>query len=443
MEICLNPENDSNQTKRVNSAIQDLKSKGGILRFTSGMYRLGTVVLESNLQIVFEPGVEIYYSDNEDDFLEGEEPPFDTFADRETSIFRFALFYGEEIENVSIIGPAKFINEHYPRDGPKPFAIKSGMNLTLKNFIIERAPNYNISLIDCENVVISGIKIFNALCDGIDLDGCRMVQIINCVVDSWDDGICLKSSMALGRKLFSRNIMITNCSVSSSCNCFKIGTETHGDFQDITLANCTFPPRGLQRQAESAIAIESTDGSNIQGLAINNCVSRMHKCLIFIQLGKRLRASTIGQSQIGSIRDILISNIIGESVVWPLIISGLPEKPIENVKIGNLILNYRKDNFKFRSLREIEEAAIKENIDAKYPHPEMFGGFPASIIYLRNIRNLTIKDMFVKRNEMNDTHKIMDIAIQGCKNIRLTGEFDCPKITTEIMNSSLIEIAQQ
>ncbi len=423
MELCLKPEGNSDDTKRVNSAIQDLKSTGGILKFGAGPYRLGTVVLESNIQILFEPGVEIYYSKNEDDFLEGELQPYDTFADRETSTFRFALFYGEEIENLSIQGPAKIINEYYPRGGPKPIALKSSINITLKDFTIERAPNYSISLIDCEYVAVSDLKIFNALCDGIDLDGCRMVQITNCIVDSWDDGICLKSSMATGKKLMSRNIMIMNCSVSSSCNCFKIGTETHGDFQDITINNCTFPPRGFQRQAQSAIAIESTDGSTIQGLTINNCISRAHKCLLFIQLGNRLRAAKIGQSTPGSITYINISNIMGESLIWPIIISGLKEKHIENVRITNIFMNFRLHElheFEKTSLQAIETAASTQAIDAKYPDPEMFGGFPSSILFIRNASNVFIQDALIHGvDDFNHPH----IAISASDSIYLSGAF--------------------
>ena len=175
MELYLDPRNETVDTKRVNSAIQTLKTTGGTLRFFAGKYTLGTIVLESNIRHLFEPGVEILYSDDEDEFLEGKGHQYNTFADRETSIFKFSLFYGENLENIIVEGPAKIINEHYPRGGRKPFVLKSCSNIILRDFTIERAPNYTISLIDCENVAIEGVKIWNALCDGIDLDGCRMV----------------------------------------------------------------------------------------------------------------------------------------------------------------------------------------------------------------------------------------------------------------------------
>ncbi len=47
--------------------------------------------------------------------------------------------------------------------------------------------------------------------DGIDIDCCQNVRVSNCTVNSpWDDGICPKSSFALGYARPTRNVTIAN-----------------------------------------------------------------------------------------------------------------------------------------------------------------------------------------------------------------------------------------
>lgn len=248
--------------------------------------------------------------------------------------------------------------------------------------------------------------------------------------------------------------MITNCAVSSSCNCIKIGTETHGDFQDIVIANCTFPPRAFQRQAQAAIAIESTDGSNIQGITITNCISRLHKCSIFIQLGNRLRAAEIGQSEPGSIKDIIISNFIAEGTIWPIILSGFPKKHIENIQISNIRLIFRSEHdinyISWHSLKDLFEC---EKSDAKYPDPEVFGGFPARILFMRNCSEISITNFSVCIEKFMEVPLIPLIGLYYCKNLHIAGriseragkvilkEMQQREESIEVFNSKNVETA--
>ena len=63
---------------------------------------------------------------------------------------------------------------------------------------MRNAPNYNISLIGTDHVKIEGVRLINGYADGIDSDNCHFVRITNCYIDSADDSICPKASMAIG-----------------------------------------------------------------------------------------------------------------------------------------------------------------------------------------------------------------------------------------------------
>src|ERR1700748_2251930 len=96
--------------------------------------------------------------------------------------------------------------------------------------------------------------------DGMDIDCCRNVRVSNCSVNSpYDDGICLKSTYALGMFRATENVTITNCLVSGydegsfldgtykredkwveRTGRIKFGTESNGGFKNIAISNCIF-----------------------------------------------------------------------------------------------------------------------------------------------------------------------------------------------------------
>jgi len=124
----------------------------------------------------------------------------------------------------------------------------------------------------------------------MDIDCCQNVRVSNCTVNSpWDDGICPKSSYALGYARPTRNMTITNCWVTgtyqlgtvldgtfkkftpemhtSRTGRIKCGTESNGGFINITISNCVF--EGCQ-----GYALESVDGALLEDITITNTTMR-------------------------------------------------------------------------------------------------------------------------------------------------------------------------
>src|SRR5207248_194307 len=120
-------------------------------------------------------------------------------------------------------------------------------------------------------VNIQGVTIENAYADGIDADCSRFVRISDSYIDSHDDAICLKTSLALGRRYPTEHVAVSNCTLRTSANNLKLGTETSGDFRNIAFSNCTMLPREAAtgigtRRPISGLAIESVDGAHIDGV---------------------------------------------------------------------------------------------------------------------------------------------------------------------------------
>jgi hypothetical protein len=72
----------------------------------------------------------------------------------------------------------------------------------------------------------------------IDIAGCQNVTVSDCVIDTGDDAICIKSEGVDGDACqITKNMVVTNCIISSCCNGFKIGTKTENGFENTTFSN--------------------------------------------------------------------------------------------------------------------------------------------------------------------------------------------------------------
>jgi hypothetical protein len=151
---------------------------------------------------------------------------------------------------------------------------------------------------------------FDVLVDGISPDGCRDVVISDCIIKADDDALVLKTSFSLGRFVHSEHIAISNCIISSNASAIKIGTETNGDFRNISVTGCV-----IKDVRRAGIAIESVDGANISGILVSNVTMYNVATPLYIRLGSRLRAPE--GTPVGSLRDVMLSNIFADSPTLP------------------------------------------------------------------------------------------------------------------------------
>jgi hypothetical protein len=275
--------------------------------------------------------------------------------------------------------------------------------MTIRDLIIKNAPNYAISLINCENITIENIKIVDAQADGIDFDNCRFGRVSDCHIDAFDDAICLKTSLALGKLRNTSNISIVNCSLASSCNCFKLGTESNGDFSNISVSNSNFFARANARKAISGIAIETVDGANISNITINNITIQGANCPIFLRLGYRGRGKNPPMP--GTLKNVMISNITTTNATFPCLFAGISNQPIRGITLENILIEYAEaretpreaisDELHFKGARPKSGESLFNVPEAikYYPEADMFGPLPAWGLYGRHLNNITLRNV--------------------------------------------------
>lgn len=394
----------------INRAIEAAaKVGGGTVFFPAGTYLSGSIHLQSHITLYLDKGSTIMGAPDGLNAYDPAEPnPYDTFQDFGHSHWHNSLIWGENLEDIAILGQGTINgggmskgsrNVRVPDgNGNKSIALKLCRNVNLRDIVIAHGGHFAILLTGCDNVSIENLKI-DTNRDGMDIDCCRNVRVSNCTINSpHDDAICPKSSYALGYARATENVTVTGCMLSGyeegsvlngtfkvipgnkeaggPTGRFKCGTESNGGFKNITVANCVFDHcRG--------IALEAVDGGDIDGVSISNVTMRnCGSSPIFIRLGARLRGPD--GTAVGVARNIDISNlvVVGTSTEITSIIAGIPGHDIENVRLNNIRIVANGGGTK-------EQAAIVPPEKAKgYPDPKNFGTIPAYGFFCRHVKNI-------------------------------------------------------
>src|SRR4051794_20587026 len=353
------PDRDS-----INKAIEAAAAaNGGTVYFPAGTYLTGSIRLRSNVHLQFESGAVILASDDPAAYDEAEPNTSTKFQDFGHSHWHNSLFWGENLTDIAISGNGLINGKALTREarttgGNKAIALKLCRNVSIRDISILSGGHFGILATGVDNLTIDNLKI-DTNRDGIDIDGCHNVRLSNLSVNSPnDDAIVLKASHALGFRRATESVTLTNAFVSGydmgtfldgtygrelkqapdrdgPTGRVKIGTESEGDFRNITISNVVFEhSRGL--------ALESVDGANIEDVTISNLTMRdVSNAPLFIRLGSRMRAPE--GTPPGSIRRVMITNLTAVDVDsrYPATISGIPGHDVEDVTLENIRLQYR------------------------------------------------------------------------------------------------------
>jgi polygalacturonase len=469
-------------TPAINKAIEAAAAAGGgTVLFTAGTYRSFSIHLKSNVALYLDHGATIlaaHPNDGDGKYDLPEPNPADQYQDFGHSHWHNSLIWGENLENVSILGPGRIWgkglvrsgnqsrtkeqNEALDKQGPDPkagpfgypnardaveagwgnksIALKSCRNVIIRDISILQGGHFGILATGVDNLTIDNVKI-DTNRDGINVDSCKNVRISNATINSpFDDGICLKSSLGLGYARATENVTITNCQVSgydvgtlldgtykrefrnangtfSPTGRIKFGTESNGGFKNITISNCVFDySRGL--------ALEAVDGALLEDVTISNITMRdISNSPIFLRLGSRNRGPK-ETTKVGAMRRVIINNVVvyNADPKYSSIISGIPGYLIEDVQLSNIRVYAKGGGTK-------EQAALEPpEREAVYPEPTMFGELPAYGFFIRHTRGLQMRDVAVSylSPDLRPAFWLNDVKGVDFINVKAQREGDVP-----------------
>lgn len=391
-------------TDAVRKAVADCTVKGGTVLFPPGKYLIGSVKLESNVEIYVQRGALILGSTNINDYEEFT-PQLKSYNDY---FLKHSIFYAEKAENISIRGEgtidgqgASFIittNEKPDRYKNRPFVIRfvECKNVKIENITLQNSAMWMQQYLACENLFIKGIKVYNHANknnDMIDIDGCKNVVISDCIGDTDDDALTLKSTS----ERITENVTITNCVLSSHCNAIKMGTESTGGFRNITISNIVVKPSESPTKIYgfhsgiSGITLGMVDGGILEGVTISNIRIDGPQVPIYMRLGNRARKhhDDAPQPGAGIFRDVNISDVIATNIQSNIgsSITGIPGHYIKNVSLNNIKIEHAGGGTKEDAEKTIEE------LEDHYPESTKWGTLPAYGFYVRHAENITFNNV--------------------------------------------------
>jgi hypothetical protein len=369
-------------TSAIQTLIDDVSNKGGgIVFFPPGNFLTGTFQIKTNVSLYLSAGATIWGSKEKNDYRFG------------------CLVYAEDAKNIGITGRGtingngksfwgKFIEQKVSEEEMREKMWRPGRmmqfvrceNLLLENITIENSPAWTIHPIDCERVTISGISMLNGVyeddgpnTDGINPDGCSYVRISDCYLRCGDDCIVLKITDRPGGKKICRDIVVTNCVLQTTETALKIGTETFGEFRNVTFSNCVVYDSG------GVFGLLMRDGGLIDGVSVSNITSdssRLKKGQgIFIWSHRRTDTTPWGM-----IKNVSISNMVLKCG-GGIFITGVQEKHIEGITLDNIRIQVNEGrNTKFHD-------------DPPYPFTVFGHGVAPFDIFCRYVDGLKLRNV--------------------------------------------------
>jgi hypothetical protein len=302
------------------------KAGGGRVIIPPGNWLTGSLRLRSNVEFYLAPGALLMAS--------GDESAFPELSRTENlpGVIR-AVIWADGEQSISITGSGMI---HGDGDSglwgdeaartffrPALVFLRNCRGILLRDVRLYYSQFWTCHLLRCHDVVIDAVDIrthrrrINA--DGIDPDGCTNVRISNCLIDSTDDAICLKSTEGD----VCEDIVISNCIVASRCAGIKLGTESIGPIRNVHVSNC------IIRESDTGIAFYQKDRGGFQSVTFSNLSIRCHGAIaILIDNSRRWRS----QEGLGEIRSLLIENTRCQGP-GKMLLRGHPEAPLRDIAL--------------------------------------------------------------------------------------------------------------
>ncbi len=356
---------------------------GGRVVVPAGVYLTGAIHLKSNVNLHLDKGATILFSRDHAKYLPVVYTRFEG-----VECFNYSPFiYAYEQENLAITGEGTLDGNAdttvwWPWAGKKESGYKQNGNsqnkdrdllfaMAEKNVPVEKRvfgeghylrPNF-IQFYKCKNILIEGVQIVRSpmweihpvLCENVTVqnvtiishgpnnDGCnpessRNVLIRNCLFDTGDDCIAIKSGRDFdGRRINrpSENIIIQNCIMKDGHGGVVIGSEMSGSVRNVFAEDCQMDSPNLDRALR--IKTNSLRGGTVEGIFMRRVqVGKVAEAVILISM-------FYAEGDVGprtpTIRNIFVEDVTSQSSKYALLLEGYERAPITNVKITNCKFN--------------------------------------------------------------------------------------------------------
>ncbi|MCD2426120.1 glycoside hydrolase family 28 protein [Niabella pedocola] len=244
---------------------------------------------------------------------------------------------------------------------PNLLVLTSCDGVLLEGVTFQNSPAWCLHPLMSRNITMRNVVVKNPWYaqngDGIDLESCSNVRIENSVFDVGDDALCMKSGRdADGRQraMPTKDVVISGCTVYAAHGGFVVGSEMSGGVNNVYVSNCTFigtdiglrfkTTRGRGGIVEN-IFIRDIYMKDIPGDAILFDMYYMAKDPVPLE-GEKAALPKVEQLPVNEttpqFRNIDIRNVYVNGAQRAVLLRGLPEMPVKDIRIHNAV--FQSDN---------------------------------------------------------------------------------------------------
>ena len=383
---------ETNNSEVIKKAIDScFKVGGGKVVIPAGRFLTGPIHLKSNINLHLEEGSEVLFSKNHKDYL----PVVHTSYEGQELMNYSPLIYAFKQKNIAVTGKGTFNGQAnntnwWPWCSKEIYGYIEGTpqqkdehNLTRlwemaesNTPVSERIFGEGYQLrplfiqpFECENVLIQGVTFTNApfwvihpikcnyvRVDGVTVnshgpnnDGCdpeysKNVHITNCVFNTGDDCIAIKSGRNNdGRRVNipSENIVVENCYMKNGHGGVVMGSEISAGVRNVFVRNCKMDSPELDRAIR--IKTNTLRGGFVENVFVKDIqVGQVKESVLRINTYYGIYGTQEGDFM-PTIKNIHLENITVENGgKYGVLIKGRPESFIKNVTLTNVNIKKAK-----------------------------------------------------------------------------------------------------
>lgn len=388
-------------TIAIQKAIDLCSEEGGgeVLLRGGGRFISGTIYLRDNVTLFVGNGTTLAGSTNINDYTT------DTYKNMykgEAHLDRCFIFARDAksiaIKGNGIIdGNGKRSDSIFIHERPMLIRFLNCTGIHLSDLTLTNPASWTTAFLYCDDITVTGLTInsqVNWNNDGLDFDGCTNVRVSNCILYCTDDCICLQAS---DPEKPCRDVVISNCFMTSHWDGIRIGLLSRGDISSVTVTNCLFRNMGAE-----GIKIQLMEGGEMKNMVFSNLVMEDVSRPVFVIFCQQ-HASVDAPAEFAPMKamhhfifeNILVDNsrMDKNSVFF---FSGMPEKMIEDVLISNVHFIVAGGGTKEDAAKKVKEFT-PDVVGYWWPEFYTIGTLPAYGLYARHINGLHIEGFTVEK----------------------------------------------
>lgn len=254
---------------------------------------------------------------------------------------------------------------HYLR--PSFFQPYRCTNVLIEGVSMRSSPMWEVHPVLCRNVTVRGVKIatHGPNNDGCDPESCTDMLIEQCVFDTGDDCIAIKSGRNRdGRRIGvpSQNIVIRDCNMKDGHGGVSLGSEGSGGILNIFIDHCRLDSPNLERALR--LKTNSFRGGSYENVYFTNItVGQVSEAVVEVEFfypEYDIRDGRGGPFK-PVVRNIVIEHVTSQKSKRALFMRGYPDAPVGGVRVAHCTFDNAEQDDVMENVADVKLEDVKRN----------------------------------------------------------------------------------